>query len=157
NARVKHETDSPSPDIERGNVTGIHFCIRQAYSDIMPAEPLRIAVRGHDWRLIFPPLIRLVIAVAPLLRLLSPAGAAESKKPAEDTALQARAKVLIERMLKEREKIVSARVHVIGSRNLGPEDPSPVRSIRGSYAFDHSKGLFRFDGSRPLHVRVINA
>lgn len=101
---------------------------------------------------------RLVVAVATvtcLLGLVTPVRSQEPERPPENAAARARAKVLIENLIKEREKIVSAVVQVHGSEVFRKNDPLPERTIRGMYAFDHSQELFRFDSSRRMRIRRV--
>jgi sulfatase modifying factor 1 len=76
-----------------------------------------------------------------------------SISPDEATA---KAKVLIENMLKEREKITSGVVFVRGNQFIGGDNQLPEHPIRGMYAFDHEHGLLRFDNSKRMLVRSLS-
>ena len=75
------------------------------------------------------------------------------KSSAEATA---KAKALIEGLLKERKRLVSGIVSVRGSQVTNSTDPPPVRPIRQMYAFDHAQGKLRFDSSKVTYVRSLN-
>ena len=103
-------------------------------------------------------MIRIVtpaVTITCLLALFTPAHSQEPDRPPEDAATRAKAQALINNLIKEREKIVSAVVQVQGSQVVRKNDPPPERSIRGMYAFDHSQELFRFDSSRRMYIRSL--
>src|SRR5690349_12275699 len=80
--------------------------------------------------------------------------AADERSVSSDEAT-AKAKSLIENMLKERERITSGIVFVRGNQ-LIRGDELPDHPSRGMYAFDHPHGLLRFDNSKSMIVRSIN-
>ena len=96
-----------------------------------------------------------LIVAAGLTIVANPVYAEEPARPTEDALARTRATVLIESLLKEREKIVSAIVHVQGGIAFARDALPPERTIRGTYAFDHSKGALRFDSSRQMRIRAI--
>ncbi len=100
-------------------------------------------------------LAAMLLVVAGLFGIGNRAFAEDAAPVSEETT--ARARTLIESLLKERERIVSAVVHVRGSMILTRNEPLGDRTIRGMYAFDHSLDALRFDSSRRMTVRVINA
>src|SRR5262245_59308909 len=119
------------------------------------AAPRRFLTSGIVLHEVLLPTIRLVVAVTCLQGYVTTAAAEEPARPADNPAARARAKVLIESLLKEREKIVSGTVQMRGRQVLKKDAPPPEQTIRGMYAFDHAQGALRFDGSRQMHVRVL--
>src|SRR5690242_4554710 len=101
------------------------------------------------------PAVRFMFAAAALLGVGNTAHAEEPARPAEDAATRAKATVLIESLVKEREKLVSAVVQVHGGIAFTRDAPPPERTIRGSYAFDYSQGAMRFDSSRRMKIRML--
>ena len=90
-----------------------------------------------------PRMVRFVFpaaAITCLLGIVSSVRSDEPERPPENAAARAKANLLIEDLLKEREKIVSAVVHVRGSQSPRRNDPPPEHTIRGMYAFDHAAG-----------------
>src|SRR5258708_5004684 len=97
----------------------------------------------------------IAIAAVALLGAGNLACAEEPARAFEDAAARARVTALIENLVKEREKLVSAVVQVQGGIAFTRDAPPPERTIRNSYAFDHSQGALRFDSSRTTQVKVI--
>lgn len=89
--------------------------------------------------------------------LVATSCAVADEPPAATDKAKGQARTLIEAMLREREKIKSAIVHVQGTEIGRFENEPPVRPIRAMYAFDFPHGLLRFDSSKRMYVRMINA
>jgi len=109
-----------------------------------------LLVRSWPSRFCFATILSVVIGM-PLARAVADEPARES---AEATA---KAKALVESMRKERERLVSGVVHVIGTVVFGTDEPDAVHPIRQMYAFDHAHRLLRCDSAIETQVRTINA
>jgi formylglycine-generating enzyme required for sulfatase activity len=100
------------------------------------------------------PLFRVAALFLPLM--IRACGAFAQEQPRAPEQPSARARFLIESLLKDRERLIAGAVQVHGSRARSREDRAPEDLGRGSYTFDYSQRLLRFDSSRRMKMRFVS-